>query len=43
MKEGQVSMANNQIISEDEVAEGLVLTCQASCTTDRIIVDFDDV
>ena len=43
VKEGEVSMANNQIISEDEAAEGLVLTCQASCTSNRVVVDFDDV
>lgn len=43
VKEGKVSMASNQILSDSEVAEGLVLTCQASCTTERVIVDFDDV
>ena len=43
VKEGEVSMASNQILSDSEVAEGLVLTCQASCATDRIVVDFDDV
>ncbi|MCH1471885.1 MAG: FAD-binding oxidoreductase [Flavobacteriaceae bacterium] len=43
VKEGEVSMASNQILSDGEVAEGLVLTCQASCTTERVIVDFDDV
>ena len=36
-------MASNQILSDGEVAEGLVLTCQAGCTTERVIVDFDDV
>jgi ring-1,2-phenylacetyl-CoA epoxidase subunit PaaE len=43
VKEGEVSMASNQILSDSEVEEGLVLTCQASCTTDSVIVDFDDV
>ena len=43
VKEGNVSMASNQILSDSEIAEGLVLTCQASCTTERVIVDFDDV
>jgi ring-1,2-phenylacetyl-CoA epoxidase subunit PaaE len=43
VKEGEVSMASNQILSDGEVAEGLVLTCQASCITERVIVDFDDV
>lgn len=43
VKEGEVSMVSNQILSDSEVAEGLVLTCQASCTSERVIVDFDDV
>lgn len=43
VKEGDVSMASNQILSDSEVAEGLVLTCQASCASERVIVDFDDV
>jgi ring-1,2-phenylacetyl-CoA epoxidase subunit PaaE len=36
-------MASNQILSDSEVVEGLVLTCQATCTSDRLVVDFDDV
>ena len=43
VKEGAVNMISNQILSDSEVAEGLVLTCQASCTTERVVVDFDDV
>ena len=43
VKEGEVSMASNQILSDSEVEEGLVLTCQASCTSERVVVDFDDV
>jgi ring-1,2-phenylacetyl-CoA epoxidase subunit PaaE len=43
VKEGNVRMASNQILSDSELAEGLVLTCQASCTTERVIVDFDYV
>ena len=43
VKEGAVSMASNQILSDSEVEEGLVLTCQASCTSERVVVDFDDV
>ena len=36
-------MASNQILSDSEVAEGLVLTCQASSVSERVVVDFDDV
>ena len=43
VKEGEVSMVSNQILSDSEVDEGLVLTCQASCVSERVIVDFDDV
>ena len=43
VKEGEVHMSSNQILSDSEVEEGLVLTCQASCTSERAVVDFDDV
>lgn len=41
--EGSVVMDKNSILSEDEVNEGLILTCQAHPTTDKIIINFDDV
>ncbi|MEE9350459.1 MAG: 2Fe-2S iron-sulfur cluster-binding protein [Flavobacteriaceae bacterium] len=41
--EGKVTMAKNTILSEDEVAEGLILTCQAHPTTAKITIDFDEV
>ena len=43
VKEGNFSMSSNQILSDSEVNEGLVLTCQASCETERVVIDFDDV
>ena len=43
VKEGNVNMVSNQILSKSEEDEGLVLTCQASCASERVIVDFDDV
>ena len=43
VNEGNVRMASNQILFDSEVNEGLVLTCQASCETERVVVDFDDV
>ena len=36
-------MDTNQILTDGEVEEGLILTCQAHPTTDSIIVDFDDI
>ena len=36
-------MKKNSILTDSEVAEGLILTCQAHPTTTEIYVDFDDV
>jgi ring-1,2-phenylacetyl-CoA epoxidase subunit PaaE len=36
-------MKKNSILTDKEIAEGLVLTCQAHPTSAAIVVDFDDV
>ena len=41
--EGEATMANNQILTDGEIAEGLILTCQAHPTTPTISIDYDDV
>jgi len=41
--EGSATMRQNNILTESEVAEGLILTCQAHPTTPTIAIDFDDV
>jgi len=41
--EGSVVMDKNSILSEDEVNDGLILTCQAHPTSDKVTIDFDDV
>ena len=41
--EGSARMLTNQILTDDEIEEGLVLTCQAVPTSTRISVDYDDV
>ena len=41
--EGEATMRQNNILTESEVAEGLILTCQAHPTSPTIIIDFDDV
>lgn len=41
--EGEATMAQNQILTESEIAEGLILTCQAHPTTDTLGIDYDDV
>jgi len=41
--EGKAIMDKNSILSDEEVSDGFVLTCQAHPTTSKIIVDYDDV
>jgi len=43
IKEGKAEMRNNQILTDSEIAEGLILTCQAQPTTPTLKVDYDDV
>ena len=41
--EGEAVMRQNNILTDGELAEGLILTCQAHPTTATIVIDFDDV
>ncbi len=41
--EGKAVMVKNNILSDEEVNEGFILTCQAHPTTPKIAIDFDDV
>ena len=41
--EGSAHMENNQILTDEEVTDGLVLTCQAVATSSILHVDYDDV
>ncbi len=43
IREGTAKMAKNQILTDSEIAEGLILTCQAHPTSPRLWVDYDDV
>ena len=43
LTEGEAKMRQNNILTDNEVAEGLVLTCQAHPTSATIVVDYDDV
>jgi ring-1,2-phenylacetyl-CoA epoxidase subunit PaaE len=42
VQSGQLRMARNFALSDDEVAAGFVLTCQASPLTDRVSLSFDE-
>jgi ring-1,2-phenylacetyl-CoA epoxidase subunit PaaE len=43
VKSGTAEMKKNSILSDDEIEEGLILTCQAHPTSAEIVVDYDDV
>ncbi|MFT6748514.1 MAG: ring-1,2-phenylacetyl-CoA epoxidase subunit PaaE [Flavobacterium sp.] len=40
---GTAEMKKNSILTDGEIAEGLILTCQAHPTSTEIVVDYDDV
>lgn len=41
--DGKAVMTKNTILTDGEVADGFVLTCQAHPTTSKITIDYDDV
>ncbi|MGY8915748.1 MAG: 2Fe-2S iron-sulfur cluster-binding protein, partial [Flavobacteriales bacterium] len=41
--EGKAEMVKNQILTDGEIAEGLILTCQAHPITPTLKVNYDDV
>ena len=41
--EGKAEMVKNQILTDGEIEEGLILTCQAKPLTPTLKVDYDDV
>ncbi|QCX01837.1 ferredoxin--NADP reductase [Aggregatimonas sangjinii] len=41
--EGKATMVKNQILTDGEIEEGLILTCQAHPVTPILKVDYDDV
>ena len=40
---GSVVMDNNQILTDDEVQDGLILTCQSRITSNHIEISYDDI
>jgi ring-1,2-phenylacetyl-CoA epoxidase subunit PaaE len=40
---GTAEMTKNSILTDKEIADGLILTCQAHPTSETIYVDYDDV
>lgn len=43
ISKGTAEMKKNTILTDGEIAEGLILTCQAHPTSTEIFVDYDDV
>ena len=43
LTEGKAVMEKNSILTDDEIQEGLILTCQAHPITPKIVVDYDNV
>ena len=43
VKSGETKMDENQILTEEEIDEGLILTCQAYPKSLSIEIDYDDV
>ncbi len=43
ISKGTVTMKKNSILTDSEIAEGLILTCQAHPTSTEIFVNYDDV
>lgn len=43
MSGGKAEMRKNQILTDSEIEEGLILTCQAHPSTSSLKIDYDDV
>jgi len=43
ISKGTAEMKKNSILTDKEIADGLILTCQAHPTSSEIFVDYDDV
>lgn len=43
IKEGSAIMEKNQILTDGEIADGFILTCQSHPTSTNLVIDYDDV
>ena len=43
LKEGKVKMDMNFALTDTEVEEGFILTCQSHPTTEKVVVSYDEV
>ncbi len=42
VREGEVTMLGNSVLSEEEVAQGCILTCQSRPKTDFVAIEYED-
>ena len=43
LKKGKIEMLENQILTDEEIKDGLILTCQSIPASNNIIIDYDEV
>jgi ring-1,2-phenylacetyl-CoA epoxidase subunit PaaE len=43
LKSGSVELEQNYILTDSEIDEGMILTCQAYPTSNELTVDIDDI
>tara|TARA_Y100001980_G_C14333126_1_gene149809 strand:- start:178 stop:588 length:411 start_codon:yes stop_codon:yes gene_type:complete len=43
LKNGEVEMSENSVLSQEEIDEGLILTCISTPKTKNILIDYDDI
>ena len=43
LDKGSVKMDNNQILTDDEIQDGYILSCQSRPTSDEVIINYDEV
>jgi ring-1,2-phenylacetyl-CoA epoxidase subunit PaaE len=41
LEEGQVTMEVNNVLTDEEVEEGFIVTCQSHPTTDKVRINYD--
>ena len=43
LDKGTVQMDNNQILTDDEIQDGYILSCQSRPTSDEVVINYDEV
>ena len=43
LESGSVEMDNNQILTDDEIQDGYILSCQSRPTSDEVTINYDQV